>query len=53
MVLGHLLYCSGLIHLEVSSVVFPDSFCLSVCSSLLSSVIHYEGFYLHATLNHG
>jgi hypothetical protein len=45
--LGHLLTCFGLIHSEGSSKFTPGSFCLLVCSFLLSSVICYKAFYLH------
>ena len=53
MLLGHLLNHSGLTHPEISSVVFPDSFCLLVCSFLLSREICYEAFYLHVISNYG
>ena len=46
--LGHLFTCSGLIHSVVSSVVSPGSFCLLVCSFLLSSIICHKAFCLHA-----
>ena len=41
-VLSQLFTCSGHIHSVVSSVVSPGSFCLLVCSFLLSSGICYE-----------
>jgi len=50
MLLGHFSIHSSLTHPEGSSVVSPGSpgsFCLLVCSFLLSSVICYEAFCLH------
>ena len=45
--LGHLLTRSGLTHPEVSLMIFPGSFCILVCSILLSSVIYYEACCLY------
>ena len=44
---GHLLTQCDLTHPEVSSMVSPGSFCLWVCSILLSLVICCEAFCLH------
>ena len=45
--LGHLLTCSGLAHLEVSSEVCHDSFCQLGNSVSLSWVVCHEAFCLH------
>ena len=45
--LGHLLTRSGLTYPEVSSKVYPDSFCQSDSSVSLPWVIYFEAFYLH------
>ena len=47
MQLGHFLARSSLTHPEVSLMVPSASFCLLVCSCLLSSVIYYQAFCLH------
>jgi hypothetical protein len=47
MELGHLLTCSGLTYLEVSSEVCHDSFCQLGNSVSLSWVVCHEAFCLH------
>ena len=47
MQLGHLLTRSGLTYPEVSSKVYPISFCQSDSSVSLPWVIYFEAFYLH------
>ena len=49
--LGCLLTRSTLTYLEVSLMVFPGTFCLLVCSFLLSLVICLETFYLYVVVN--
>jgi len=51
MELGHLLTRSGLTYPEVSSEVYPDSFCQSLSSASLPWVISFEAFYLHIVYN--
>ena len=51
MALGHLLPSSGLTHPEVSSIVFPGSFCLPLCSVLLHRTVRYKPFCLPAVAN--
>ena len=47
MQLGHLLTRSGLTYPEVSSKVYPHSFCQSDSTVSLPWVIYFEAFYLH------
>jgi hypothetical protein len=48
---GHLLTRSSLTHPEISSTVFPGSFCLLVRSFSLSCANCHEANYLHAVSN--
>jgi len=47
MELGHLLTRSGLTYPEVSSKVYPDSFCQSDSSVSLPWIIYFKAFDLH------
>ena len=47
MELGQLSTRTGHTHSEVFSMICPGSFCLFVCSILLSWAIRYDEFYLH------